>query len=111
MIKFEASVEKSDGSVVNCYTTSMEVLMDFLAKYEKDYQWVIDNESGELLYRANHPTEKDYLDEHFQLLCLGWALSEPEPEPDPREEIIRGIMEVCEKFGVQLTVSEGFYNN
>ena len=111
MIKFEASVEKSNGSVVNCYTTSMEELMDFLVKYEKDYQWVIDNETGELLYRANHPTEKDYLDEHFQLLCLGWALSEPEPEPDPREEIIRGIMEVCEEFGVQLTVSEGFYNN
>lgn len=107
MINFEASVEKSNGSVVNCYTTSMEELMDFLSKYEKDYQWVIDHETGELLYRANHPTEEDYSDEHFQLMCLGWALTEPEPEPDPREEIIRDILEVCEEFGVQLTIPKG----
>ena len=100
MINFEATVEKKDKTVVNCYTTSMDELIDFLAMYEKDYQWVIDSDTSELLYRANHPTEKDYLDEHFQLMCLGWALTEP--EPDPREEIIRGIMEVCEEFGATL---------
>ena len=100
MIKFEASVEKSNGTVVNCYTTSMDELMNFLRKYEEDYQWVIDHETGELLFRANHPTQEDYIDEHFQLMCLGWTLTEPETIPDPHAELMKDILEVCQEFGV-----------
>ena len=104
MIKFEASVEKKDHTVVNCYTTSMDELMDFLGKYEDDYQWVIDNETGELLFRANHPTQEDYADEHFELMCLGWMMSEPAPAPDPRAELMKDILEVCQEFGVELRI-------
>ena len=106
MIKFEASVEKSNGTVVNCYTTSMDELMNFLRKYEKDYQWVIDNETGELLYRANHHTAEDHMDEHFYLMCLGWTLTEPETIPDPRVELMKGILEVCQEFGVDLRIPD-----
>ena len=102
MIKFEASVEKNDHTVVNCYTTSMDELMNFLHKYEKDYQWVIDHETGELLYRANHPTAEDFMDEHFYLMCLGWMMVESEPAPDPRAELVKDILEVCQEFGVEL---------
>lgn len=98
MIKFEASVEKKDNTVVNCYTTSMDELMDFLSKYEKDYQWVIDNETGELLYRANHHTAEDHMDEHFYLMCLGWMVA----ESDPQTELVKDILEVCQEFGVEL---------
>lgn len=104
MIKFEASVEKKDNTVVNCYTTSMDELMDFLGKYEDDYQWVIDHETGELLYRANHPTAEEYMDEHFQLMCLGWTLTEPKSIPDPRAELMKDILEVCQEFGVELRI-------
>ncbi|MBR4929818.1 MAG: hypothetical protein IKZ00_03355 [Bacteroidaceae bacterium] len=104
MIKFEASVEKKDHTVVNCYTTSMDELMDFLGKYENDYQWVIDHETGELLFRANHPTAEDYADEHFELMCLGWMMSGLEPTPDPRAELMKDILEVCQEFGVDLRI-------
>lgn len=104
MIKFEASVEKKDNTVVNCYTTSMDELMDFLGKYEEEYQWVIDHETGELLYRANHPTEEDHVDEHFELMCLGWMMVEPEPDPDPRARLVNDILEVCQEFGVDLRI-------
>lgn len=104
MIKFEASVEKNDGTIVNCYTTSMDELMDFLGKYENEYLWVIDHETGELLFRTNHPTAEDYADEHFQLMCLGWMLVEPEPAPDPRAELMKDILEVCKEFGVDLRI-------
>lgn len=103
MIKFEASVEKKDHTVVNCYTTSMDELMEFVGNYENEYLWVIDNETGELLFRANHPTAEDYVDEHFNLMCLGW-LVEPEPAPDPRAELMKGILEVCQEFGVELRI-------
>ena len=104
MIKFEVSVEKKDHTVVNCYTTSMDELMDFCVKYENEYLWVIDHETGELLFRANHPTAEDYMDEHFQLMLLGWMVVEPEPAPDPRAELMKGILEVCQEFGVDLRI-------
>ena len=104
MIKFEASVEKKDNTLINCYTTSMDELMDFLGKYENDCQWVIDNETGELLFRANHPTAEDYMDEHFLLMCLGWMMGELESIPDPRAELMKDILEVCQKFGVELRI-------
>ena len=71
MIKFEASVEKKDNTVVNCYTTSMDELLEVGGNYENEYLRVLDHETGELLFRANHPTAEDYADEHFQLMCLG----------------------------------------
>lgn len=98
MIKFEASIEKNDHTVVNCYTTSMDELMKFLHNYEEDYQWVIDNETGELLYRANHPTAEDHMDKHFYLMCLGWMVS----ASDPEEEFQKEIAKICEEFGVEL---------
>ena len=103
MIKFEASVEKKDHTVINCYTTSMDELMEFVGNYENEYLWVIDHETGELLFRANHPTAEDYVDEHFNLMCLGW-LVEPESAPDPRAELMKGILEVCQEFGVELRI-------
>ena len=104
MIKFEASVEKNEGTVVNCYTTSMDELMEFVGNYEDDYLWVIDHETGELLFRANHPNLEDYVDEHFELMCLGWMMVDPEPTPDPRAELMKDILEVCQEFGVDLRI-------
>lgn len=104
MIKFEASVKKDNGSVVNCYTTSMDGLMNFLGEYEKEPQWVIDHKTGELLFRANHPTEEDYVDEHFELMCLGWMLVEPESALDPRERLMNDILKVSQEFGVSLRI-------
>lgn len=100
MIKFVASVEKSNGSVFNCRTTSMDELMNFLVEYEKDYQRVNNDDTGELLYSANHPIEKDYMDEQFQLMCLGWVLSEPEPVPDTHVEPMKSVLEVCQELGI-----------
>ena len=38
---------------------------------------------------------------------VGWmCMGEAEPEPDPREEIIRGIMEVCEEFGATFSMPQ-----
>ena len=106
MIKFEASVEKKDHTVVHCYTTSMDELMEFVGNYEDEYLWVIDHETGELLFRANHPTAEDYVDEHFELMCFGWVMSEvvSEPAPDPRAELMKDILEVCQEFGVELRI-------
>ena len=106
MIKFEASVEKKDHTVVNCYTTSMDELLEFVGNYEDEYLWVIDHETGELLFRANHPTAEDYVDEHFELMCFGWMMSEvvSEPAPDPRAELMKDILEVCQEFGVDLRI-------
>lgn len=104
MIKFEAIVESNKGTVVNCYTSDMGELMDFLAKYEKDYQYVINHETGKLLYRANHPTAEDFMDEHFLLMCMGWVSRDLFQAPDPRQEIVEAIREVCEEFGAVLTV-------
>ena len=104
MIKFEASAEKKDHTIVNCYTTSMDELMEFVGNYENEYLWVIDHETGELLFRTNHPNLEDYADEHFQLMCLGWMMSELEPAPDPRAELMKGILEVCQEFGVDLRI-------
>ena len=104
MIMFEASVKKSNGSIVNCHTTSMDGLMNFLGEYEKEPQWVIDHKTGELLFRANHPTEEDYVDEHFELMCLGWMLVEPESALDPRERLMNDILKVSQEFGITLRI-------
>lgn len=104
MIMFEANVEKKEVASMTCRTSSMDELMDFLAKYENDYQYVVDDETGELLYRANHPTEEDFMDEHFLLMCMGWVSRDLFQAPDPRQEIVEAICEVCEEFGAVLTV-------
>ena len=104
MIKFEASVEKNDHTVVNCCTTSMDELMNFLGNYEDDCQWVFDNETRKLLFRANHPAKEDYVDEHFELMCFGWMMSGIVPTPDPRAELMKDILEVCQEFGVELRI-------
>lgn len=104
MIKFEASVKKKDNTVMNCYTTSMDGLMNFLGEYKKEPQWVIDHKTGELLFRANHPTEEDYVDEHFELMCLGWMIVEPEPTPDPHERLMNDILKVSQEFGINLRI-------
>lgn len=104
MIKFEATVEPNKDTIVTCSTTSMDVLMDFLANYEKDYQCVIDDETGELLYRVNHPTAEDFMDEHFLLMRMGWVCRDSVQAPDLKDEIMDAIREVCEEFGAILTV-------
>lgn len=104
MIKFGATVESNKDTVVTCSTTDMDELMNFLAHYEKEYQYVIDDETGELLYRTNHPTAEDYMDEHFLLMCIGWVCRDSIQAPDPRDEIMDAIREVCEEFGGILTV-------
>ena len=104
MIKYLATAHY-DGFDISCETYEMDVLMDFLFEHEKTYQDVINADTGEVLYIGNNPSGEDYIEDEFKYTTIRWTyMGESEPEPDPREEIIRGIMEVCEEFGVKLRI-------
>ena len=94
-----------DNADISCETYEIDVLMDFLFEHEKTYQDVINVDTGEVLYIGNNPSGEDYIEDEFMHTTIGWTyMGESEPESDPREELIRGIMEVCEEFGVELRI-------
>lgn len=99
MTKYLATAHYDDADI-SCETYEMNVLMKFLTDHEEVHQDVINADTGEVLYIGNNPSGKDYIEDEFMYTTVGWmCMSEPESEPDLREEIIRGIMEVCEEFG------------
>lgn len=96
-----------DNANISCETYEMDVLMDFLFEHEKTYQDVINADTGEVLYIGNNPSGEDYIEDEFMHTTIEWTyMGEFEPEPDPREEIIRGIMEVCEEFGATFSIPQ-----
>lgn len=99
MTKYLATAHYDDADI-SCETYEMNVLMKFLTDHEEVHQDVINADTGEVLYIGNNPSGEDYIEDEFMYTTVGWmCMGEAEPEPDPREEIIRGIMEVCEEFG------------
>lgn len=103
MIKYLATAHY-EGVDISCETYEMDVLMNFLCEHEKVHQDVIDASTGELLYDGNTPYGEDFMEDQFWNDVAEWMLLNTEFEPDPREELIRDIMEVCEEFGVELRI-------
>lgn len=96
-----------DNADISCETYEMDVLMNFLSEHEKIHQDVINADTGEVLYIGNNPSGEDYIEEEYLYTIVGWmCMGEAEPEPDPREEIIRGIMEACEEFGATFSMPQ-----
>ena len=95
MTKYLATAHYDDADI-SCETYEMNVLMKFLTDHEEVHQDVINADTGEVLYIGNNPSGKDYIEDEFLYTTVGWMRI---GEADPREEIIRGIMEVCEEFG------------
>lgn len=103
MIKYLATAHYANADI-SCETYEMDVLMNFLCEHEEVHQDVIDASTGELLYDGNNPHGEDFMNDQFWDDVTEWMLSNTESEPDPREELIRDIMEVCEEFGVELRI-------
>lgn len=103
MIKYLATAHY-DNADISCETYEMDVLMNFLCEHEKVHQDVIDASTGELLYDGNNPHGENFMNDQFWDDIIEWMLLETESKPDPREELIRNIMEVCEEFGVDLRI-------
>ena len=98
MTKYLATAHYANANV-SCATCEIETLMNFLTEHEETHQDVINADTGEILYIGNNPSAgEDYLEDEFMYTVVGW-MSMGEPEPDPREEIIRDVMEVCKEFG------------
>lgn len=90
---------------ISCETWEMDELMKFLCEHEKAHTDVINAHTGEVLYVANHPQSRDYLEKEFMYTVTGWmAFQEATPEPDPREQFVKDILEVCEEFSATLTI-------
>ena len=102
MIKYLATAHYANADI-SCETYEMDVLMDFLFEHEKTYQDVINADTGEVLYIGNNPSGEDYTEDEFMRATIGWTYM---GESDPREELIRGIMEVCEEFGATFSVPQ-----
>lgn len=100
MIKYLATAHY-DNADISCETYEIDVLMDFLFEHEKTYQEVINADTGEVLYIGNNPFGEDYIEDEFKHATIEWTYM---GESDPREELIRDIMEVCEEFGVDLRI-------
>jgi hypothetical protein len=99
MIKYLATAYYSNVDIA-CASHSLDRIMDFLFEHENTHQDVVNADTDEVLYIGNNPSGEDYIEDEFMYTTVGWmCMGEVEPEPDPREEIIRGIMEVCEEFG------------
>ena len=97
MTKYLATAHYANADI-SCETYEMNVLMNFLSEHEKTHQDVINADTGEVLYIGNNPSGEDYIEDEFLDATVRWmCLSDA--DPDPREEIIREIMEVCEEFG------------
>ena len=82
MTKYLATAHYANADI-SCETYEIGTLMNFLSEHENTHQDVINADTGEVLYIGNN---------------MG------EPEPDPREEFIRNIKEVCEEFGATFGV-------
>ena len=92
---------------ISCKTDEMNVLMNFLSEHENAHQDVIDALTGELLYISNNPSGEDFIEEQFLYATIGWSyLNDADPEPDPREEILRYIIEVCEDLDATLILPQ-----
>lgn len=102
MTKYLATAHYDDADI-SCETYEMNVLMKFLTDHEEVHQDVINADTGEILYIGNNPSGEDYIEEEFMYTSVGWMCI---GEADPREEIIRGIMEVCEEFGATFSVPQ-----
>ena len=106
MTKYLATAHYDDADI-SCETYEIGTLMNFLSEHEETHQDVINADTGEVLYIGNNPSGKDYIEDEFMYTTVGWmCMGEAEPEPDPREEIIRGIMEVCEEFGATFSMPQ-----
>lgn len=103
MTKYLATAHYANADI-SCETYEMDVLMNFLCEHEKVHQDVIDASTGELLYDGNNPYGEDFIEDQFWDDIIEWMLLDTESKPDPREELIRNIMEVCEEFGVELRI-------
>ena len=102
MIKYLATAHY-DNADISCETYEIDVLMDFLFEHEKTYQDVINVDTGEVLYIGNNPSGEDYIEDEFMRTTIDWTYM---GEPDPREELIRDIMEVCEEFGATFSIPQ-----
>ena len=101
MIKYIATVYYDDVDI-SCESHNLDVIMDFLSEHNEVHQDVINAHTGEVLYTGNSPTGEDYIEDEFLDTIVEWMVTAPggaKPQADPREEIIREIMEVCEEFG------------
>lgn len=106
MTKYLATAYYADADI-SCETHEIETLMNFLSEHEETHHDVINADTGEVLFVGNNPSGEDYIEEEFLYTIVGWmCIGEAESEPDPREEIIRGIMEVCEEFGATFSMPQ-----
>jgi hypothetical protein len=106
MIKYIATAHYADADI-SCESHSLDTIMDFLSEHEETHQDVINAHTGEVLYIGNSPTGEDYIEDEFLNTTVEWMLTAPggaQPQADPREEIIRDIMEVCEEFGATFSM-------
>ena len=105
MTKYLATAHYANADI-SCETYEMDVLMDFLFEHEKTHQDVIDALTGELFYDGNNPHGENFMNDQFWDDIIEWMLSDTESKPDPREELIRDIMEVCEEFGATFSIPQ-----
>ena len=105
MMKFTAHVYYADHTLT-CETYDMDALMEFLKEHEKVHCEVISALTGEVLFIANCPGTKDYMERQFMFLCTGWgmfkAMAEEEKAQSQKAALVREIQEVCDEFGATL---------
>jgi hypothetical protein len=107
-MKFEATAHHEDAQY-DLSTLDFGILMDFLIEHEEVYCEVVDGSTGEVLYYANCPNsdQPHYACEEFELMTLGYVYREILQKEDAeahRMELVDAIQEVCEEFGVTLTI-------
>lgn len=104
-----AVVVRNEENVLTFETNDFNEMAQFVSDHSDERIDILDGYTGEVRATFNDP-EHQFADDEIAFGLLGWMISTEwgEPEPDPREEIIRDIMEVCEEFGVRLTVPNGF---
>lgn len=105
MMKFTAYAYYDDHTLT-CETGDMDSLMAFLSEHEKVHCEVVSGFTGEILFIANCPGAKDYMERQFMFLCTGWgmfeAMAEEEKAQSQKEKLVREIEAVCEEFGAKL---------
>lgn len=105
MMKFTAYAYYDDHTLT-CETYDMDALMEFLNEHEKVHCEVISDLTGEILYIANCPGTKDYMERQFMFLCTGWgmfkAMTEEEEAQSRKAALVQEIQAVCDEFGATL---------
>lgn len=94
---------------ISCESHNLDLIIDFLAEHKKTHQDVVNAHTGEVLYIGNNPSGEDYMKDEFLDTVVEWMVTAPggaKPQADPREEIIRDIMEVCEEFGATFSMPQ-----